>query len=141
MQADPGKATLVADNGVRVRVSRVDGGAFDLFSIDFADYYGTASFGTSNKLISSSGEELGTFTVTVGFGLQTFIVGARGLQSILMIPLGSGGIGQIDNLVLDFPSSTTPVQAIPISGSLPFLVMGFLPILFFARRRRLSAKD
>lgn len=111
-QADPGGATVVAwHNDLTLRLSRDDGGMFDFYSIDIADLYNVQSFGTVvefNFIRPGGVGTVRTARVTVPRGLQTFVFDERDVSVVTFRGLGTGGIGQFDNVRLDEYSVPEP---------------------------------
>jgi hypothetical protein len=150
--ADPTGATLVTNYpGSVTTVSRVDGRAFDLFSLDFAGSLNSilptalvVSFLTSQGPVSQlSGR-------SSGMGLETININWTGLTSFSYYGF-NGSTQQIDNLVVgvDRKAKSSDVEmsamAVPSAGAVPepaswaLMLGGFGAIGFATRRRRAMA--
>jgi hypothetical protein len=135
-QADPGHATLVPNYvDLTLTLSREDGQAFDFNSIDIADTYNVASFSTRvvfEFIRAGQPTETAVALVTVASGLQHFEFNEAGVTAVRFYGTGSGGIGQIDNVMLD---------ALPVAepGSVAAAALSLAALALTRNRRRLSA--
>ena len=129
-----GSVALFASNvGTTTTLSRVDGGAFDLISLDLSEG-NTASSAASliftGTLLAGGTTSFG-LTLDGTFGMET--VGFQGFADVTSVSWQATGSRpasyQFDNIVV---SSLTPI---PLPAGLPLLAAG-LAGLALARRRR-----
>lgn len=133
LQADPGFATVaVASYAGSMAVSRLDGGLFNLKSVDFADWYNAGRpFGPTTVRVYMTkplvGELAPVSVVLDDFpGLETISLNAEGLSSVRFYSPDQY-IFQVDNITL--------ASAVPENGR-PFLFLGGLLALGASLRLR-----
>lgn len=136
-QADRGGAAVAVNfNDLTLTLSRADGAPFDFYSIDLADYYNVASFGTNVVFTFErpTGSTSGSAQVSVPIGLQTFVFDERNVSRVVFHGTGTGGVGQFDNIVLN----ERPLPE-PASVALTLASLGALVVV--GRRRRYPTID
>ncbi len=135
--ADQGGATLMSNlRPSQTVVTRADGKAFDLMSIDFADY---RNIGEATKLSFTFYDMAGNATVQAFQldttpGLQTVTFNRTGLTkfSYYFVPEGaSSGWGQIDNFTIG-----SGVAAVPEPATWAMMLLGFFGLGSTIRARR-----
>lgn len=135
--ADQGGATLMSNlRPTETRVTRTDGKAFDLLSIDFADY---RNIGEAAKLTFIFTDMVGHSTIEqiqldTQPGLQTVAFNRTDLKAFTyyFVPDGaSSGWGQIDNFTLG-----RGVAAVPEPATWAMMLLGFFGLGSTIRARR-----
>jgi PEP-CTERM putative exosortase interaction domain len=136
--ADPGGAALFVWGGGRVSVSKSDGGRFDLYSLDFADFEDTGVHqGTEVEFTFWDG--LTTTTETIALdnvkGFQTATLNRENLVwfSMRSVP---GRYYQFDNLTWSGPAAS----AVPEPAAWALMITGFAGAGAAIRRQRASAR-
>lgn len=136
--ADPGGATLGYrwDNNL-MWMSRTDGQAFDLTSIDVDDIFGAGSAFANDLYFDFGGGRIEqmTFTTDTVAGLQTLLLNANGLQRFGLIAR-SRQWWQFDNIVVN-PAAAP--SAVPEPATWAMMLIGFGAIGASFRRRRTPA--
>ena len=131
--ADPGGTTLFHTwDRTWMEVTKADGLAFDLISMDIADVYNEGRR-AGNQFIfnfADGSTEYGGFTTDNLAGLETLILNRRGLRSFSMAADPSGW-WQMDNITFD-----TPVSAVPEPNTWAMMILGFGGLGVMLRRTR-----
>lgn len=135
--ADPGGATINHRwSGVALTISRLDGQAFDLVSLDIADLFNTGDQILNNlQFFYADGRptDSASFTTDNQVGLQTMALDRSGLSSFV-ISTPSGYWTQFDNLTV-----ADSISAVPEPGAWALMIVGFFSLGSALRmRRRLS---
>lgn len=131
--ADQGGATLTTWNAGSVAISRLDGSAFSLASIDMTDMYNTA--GLLEVLFTFFD---GTRTTTETFaldrvrGLKTITLDRDNLMWFTISGADSNRAFQIDNMVWD----EAVVSAVPEPATWAMMIIGFAGVGVVVRRTR-----
>ena len=106
--------------GMPIRIARLDGGLFDLKSIDLTDYFNAArainvafSFTDADGGVTSQ-----VFRTDAVKGLQTFAPDLKNLRSFALVGQGSDFV-QFDNVVLSSGA------AVPEPATWALMLMGF----------------
>jgi hypothetical protein len=135
--ADPGGAAVYQRwSDFPLVVSRVDGGAFDLISLDIADLLNTGAAATNSiQFIYADGRPSDgeAFSTDATAGLQTIAFNRSGLTSFRISSPVSQWI-QFDNLTI-----ADPVSAVPEPGVWAMLIVGFGLVGSVLRGRRRNA--
>jgi hypothetical protein len=116
--ADAGGATLFQRFGQQsLAITRTDGGAFLLNSIDVAEVYNDGSIGAINySWIDGGGSHAGVFDLDSLIGLQTFGLNLAGVTSFTIDQ--AAPFFQIDNVVSD-------VGGVPEASTWALMLLGF----------------
>lgn len=137
--ADPGGATLT-DNSFKypTTVTAVDGGLFDLISLDMADAF---NIGWSADVVFTFTSASGTTTETVQVdnapGLQTFVFNKTDLLSFRYLVNAEKTVWmQIDNVVL---SNGDVLSGVPEPSTWAMMISGFSLVGAAVRRRKMAA--
>lgn len=136
--ADSGGRTLFSNAwGSYLNFSAVNGGTFNLISLDIADGYNTPETGPVAYMYNIGGNNYyGTFTLDNLVGLQTFDLNLIGLTSFGVQQTSYTGNrntyhgSQVDNVVLDIQS------AVAEPSTWAMMLLGFGGIGYSMRRRR-----
>lgn len=124
---DPGGAALaVIFGGTTTTLSRADGAAFDLRSIDLADVYddGVASDWSFTFTYAAGGSEVVNLSLDNQIGGQTFAFGRTGLSSVSwVVTQGDHQWGQFDNVDVALTSTGVP-SAVPEPASMALMLGG-----------------
>lgn len=136
LNADPGGATIrAADRGVTT-VRKLDGGRFDLLSLDFADQNNWGLASTVNFTFFDGRETTTeTFTLDTLVGLQTAAFNRRDLVwfSFQSVEAASP---QFDNMAW----SASTVSAVPEPAAWALMITGFAGAGAAIRRQRAAAR-
>ena len=131
--ADPGGGTFYHRwDRFPVTISRVDGAAFDLTSLDIADVTNVGAQNTNQFFFryADGREENASFTTDDMAGLQTYLVDRRGLVAFGYAAQPSQWI-QIDNLTF-----ADAVSAVPEPATWAMMILGFGGVGAMLRRTR-----
>lgn len=124
---DPGGAALaIIYGGTTTTLTRADGAAFDLRSIDLADVYneGTVSDWSFTFTYAAGGSEVVTLSLDNQIGGQTFAFGKTGLSSVSwVVTQGDHLWGQFDNVDVALTSTGVP-SAVPEPASIALMLGG-----------------
>lgn len=131
---DPGGASVYFRwSATPLTISRIDGAAFDLISLDVADLFNTGAHVTNQFQFNyADGRPTDTaqFLGDSQIGLQTLALNRYGLRSfVLSTP--SGQWTQFDNLTV-----ATPVSAVPEPSAWALMIVGFFSLGSVLRMRR-----
>jgi hypothetical protein len=131
--ADPDGATFTSNWGPAFTVmERIDGGTFDLLSLDFADY---ANDGTSTRLELLYDGQYQSLSLDSLAGLETLTLNLRGVRSFQYAFSGGAPWGQVDNIVVDEPI----VSGVPEPATWAMMILGFAGVGAALRRRNCTA--
>ncbi|PCJ31651.1 MAG: hypothetical protein COA93_10605 [Alphaproteobacteria bacterium] len=134
--ADPGGVTFAQNSPkATTTLTNINGNAFDLISIDFADYF---NFRTpQNILLIGTYAIGGTISQTIAlqtiFGLETFIFNWQGLTQVSWVET-TGNWLQFDNVIVQEIVPQAKSLGVPAPASMALLGLGLLG--FFAARRK-----
>ncbi len=141
--ADPGGVTF-AQNSPKstTTLTNIDGFAFDLISIDFADYF--------NFLTSQNIQLIGTYAMggTVSqiislqaiFGLETFTFNWLGLSQVSWVEI-TGNWLQFDNVVVQAIVPQVKSLEVPAPASLTLLGFGLFLLRHITKKQRQFHKN
>lgn len=117
--ADPGGATVTASFGGVTKVERADGGAFNLESFDFADYYnqGLPAISFSIRYFDGVKEGSRNLTYDAQRGLQTADLQLKNIQWFSI----QNSQAQLDN----FRVSDVATGAVPEPATWALMILGF----------------
>jgi hypothetical protein len=120
-------------NGTRTYFAKLDGGAFDLASLDFADGPNTGG-GVRFSLalvFSGGGTTYTTLTLDNQVGLQTFTFNQTNLVLVGWLGFGNSNILQLDNVKV-----TSSIAATPLPATLPLFAAALAGLGIVAKRRK-----
>ncbi len=136
--ADPGGVTYAHEESHSTStLTQISGDAFDLISIDFADFF---NFLTSQTIqVIGTYDSGGTISMTVElssiFGLETFFFNWEALSQVTWTET-SGNWLQLDNVVVQNTVVEQPVASIPAPGSLALFVLAFTGFITARKRHQ-----
>jgi hypothetical protein len=142
----PGASLGINTGSNSITISRTDGAAFILNSLDFADIYNTGTAGNLSLVFTY--EDLSSSSMTLSLdnlvGLQTQTFDLEAILSLKITSLTTqAGLFQIDNLstsqqTLGPGGDGDPATAAPEPASWAMMLMGFGALGAVLRRRRAS---
>lgn len=127
--ADPDGVTFTHGfTGTTTTLTQLNGGTFDLFSIDFGDVYNTGvSQNISINAVTNSGSLLSTVVSTDSIiGLETFILNWSNILSASWTET-SGSYLQLDNI---------SVSSVPVPAAVWLFGTGLVGLIGVARRKK-----
>jgi len=130
----PTSATLITAAHTTATLTKVGGGAFDLVSIDFAQYPTTTNHSPFDVTFNYVGGTSSTqsYALSTFPDLETFTFNQKNLLSVSWTPTKDAGNLQFDNVVVN----AAAVAATPIPGGLPLFASALGVLGFGAWRRR-----
>ncbi|GEM_PF-1547259 len=141
--ADPGGVTF-AHNAPKstTTLTNINGNAFDLISIDFADYF---NFLTSQNIqligtYATGGTISQTIALQLIFGLETFTFNWLGLTQVSWVET-TGNWLQFDNVIVQAIVPQVKSLGIPAPASLALFALGLCLLRHITRRQGRCQKN